>query len=1059
MVKKFTHLHVHSHYSLLDGLPKIPELISYVKKLGMDSIALTDHGVLYGAIEFYKEAKKQGIKPIIGVEAYIAFNGMTQRRPGIDNKRYHLVLLVKNEVGYKNLVKLVTKSHLEGFYYKPRIDEKLLRKHSDGLIALSACLQGKIPQLIISNNIKKAEKQALSYQEIFGKENFYLELQHHPNIEQQEKVNKAIIDIARKNNIPLVATNDSHYLRPEDAKAQDILMLINTGADLNDPERLSMLGVDFSIKKPEQMIADFKDTPDAIENTEKIKEMCNLEFKLGSWILPHFPLPNNQSSEDYLSEFCKKEIYKKYEKVTSEMLERLNKELKIIIQRGYAPYFLIVADFVNWAKKQGIVVGPGRGSSAGSITSYLLKITDIDPLFFRVPFERFLNPERPKAPDIDLDFADTRRDEVIQYVKNKYGDDKVAQIITFGTMAARAAVRDVGRAMNYSYSYCDKIAKAIPPGFKLDKALKQVKEFSEIYEQEEKARILIDYARKLEGVARHASTHACGVVISKNRLDDIVPLQYSSQNDETIVTQYNMYCVEDLGLLKMDFLGLKNLTILEKALILIEENHKVKIELGSIPIDDQETFQILSKGNTTGIFQLESTGIRRNITNLKPTSIFDLMAMLALYRPGPMQIIPEFIKRKNNPKTITYLHPKLKEICKESYGLIVFQDDVLLVAVEIAGFSWGEADKLRHAMSSKGHRPEMKAIHDKFISGLITNGGMKKENAEEMYRFIEPFGAYGFNKAHAACYATISYQTAYLKAHYPVEFMAAVLASEKNEVERTAFLIRECKAMDIEVLPPNINESEENFTVVGKDKIRFGLEAIKNVGHNIVVSIVQERKKNGRFSSITDFISRIKSKDLNKKSMESLIKAGAFDELAERQQLLSNLEKLLEWIKDQRKNKSNGQKSLFNGPKFNDKVSLKKTKPANKKEKLSWEKELLGLYISSHPLENFSQLLKEKSFPIANIVKHLLGTHKRVCVGGIISNVKKVITRSGKPMLFVTLEDQTDKVEVVAFPRIVEQYATIFQEEKIVFVMGRIDARGGSPKIICEEIEEIIEYT
>jgi len=1053
---KFTHLHVHSHYSLLDGLPKIDQLLDYVKELGMDSVALTDHGALYGAVEFYKKARERGIKPLIGTEMYMAIGRMTQERPNIDDKRYHLILLVKNEVGYKNLVKLITKSHLEGFYYKPRIDEELLKEHAEGLIALSACLQGKIPQMILFNKISEAEKTALFYREIFGKENFYLEIQNHPNLPEQKKINKTLISLSKKLAIPLVAANDCHYLRPEDAEAQDILMLINTGADPNDPERLTMKKDDFSMKSPEIMFKDFKETPEAIENTQKIAESCNFDFILGKTKLPKFETPDGKKPDEYLRELCERGSKTRFgDNPRKEVIDRLNYELAVISQTNFASYFLIVQDFVNWAKEQRIVVGPGRGSVAGSLVAYVLRITNVDPLKYNLLFERFLNPERAAGlPDIDLDFTDRRRDEVINYVAEKYGRDKVAQIITFGTMAARAVIRDVGRALNYPYSYCDKVAKMIPFGLTLDQTLAQVAEFRQFYLEDTQSQKLIDFAKKLEGCARHASTHACGVVISETALDNICPLQHPTQNDTTIVTQYEMHSIEDLGLLKMDFLGLKNLTIIEDALsrIYVVQNKKINIE--TLPLDDKKTFQLLQKGETIGIFQLESSGMQRYLKELKPTELEDIIAMVALYRPGPMQLIPDYIAGKHKKKKIEYLHPKLKQLLESTYGILLYQEQVMKIAQELAGFTLSEADFLRKAIGKK-IRKLLMAQKEKFIEGARKNG-IEENISQKIWYWIEPFAKYSFNRSHAAAYAMIAYQTAYLKAHFPVEFTASLLTSEKADIERIGFLIGECKKMGVEVLPPDVNESLENFTVVpGQNKIRFGLTAIKNVGWNVVESIVKERKTNGNYQSIADFLTRADPKVLNKKSMESLIKSGAFDKLGERGQLVHNLENLLEWSRDTQKTKNNGQKGLFEGMKFNNDFKLFSAAPASKKEKLSWEKELLGLFVSSHPLEGFEKILEKKTVSISKI--SAIPVSRRVTIGGIISSIKKIITRMGKPMLFIKLEDLTDKIEVVAFPGVIERNPSVFQENKIVLISGRVDNRDGVSKIICEEVEEIID--
>jgi len=1080
---KFTHLHCHSEYSLLDGLPKIDEFLNYVKKLGMDSVALTDHGNIYGAVEFYKKAIERGIKPIIGCEAYLAFEKMTQERPNIDDKRYHLVLLVKNERGYKNLVKLITRSHLEGFYYKPRIDEEILAQYSEGLIGLSACLQGKIPKLILAKKIDEAQKTALKYQEIFGKDNFYLELQHHPNLKEQKIVNKALINISEKLKIPLVATNDSHYLKPEDADAQDVLMLINTGADPNDPERLTLKADDFSLRSTEKMIEDFKEIPEAIENTQKIADLCSFQFELGKTKLPKFEVPNEKTLDDYLKELCFEGLKRKYGGNPGEdynppatlpqkwapILKRLNYELEVIKQTGFASYFLIVQDFVNWAKENRIVVGPGRGSVGGSLVAYLLNITNIDPIKYNLLFERFLNASRISPPDIDLDFTDRRRNEVIDYIRQKYGQDKVAQIITFGTMAARAVVRDVGRAFEYPYSFCDQIAKMIPFGQTLDETLAKIPEFRQLYETDERARKLIDFAKKLEGVARHASTHACGIVISAEPLDNIVPLQHPTQDDLNIVTQYGMHSIEDLGLLKVDLLGLKNLTIIEDTLSRIYVVQNKKIDIENIPLDDKVTYKLLQRGDCIGVFQLESEGMRRYLKQLKPTELEDIIAMVALYRPGPMQFIPDYIAGKHKKKKIEYLHPKLEPILESTYGVGIYQEQLMQIARELAGFSLSEADTLRKAIGKK-IKSLLDAQKEKFISGCEKNG-VKKEISQKIWEWVLPFARYGFNRSHSCAYALIAYQTAFLKAHFPVEFMASLLTSEKADVERIGFLIEECKRMGIEVLPPDINESLKNFTVIpGKNQIRFGLLAIKNVGENIVEAIVRERKEGGSFQLIEDFISRIDPRVLNKKSLESLIKAGVFDKLAERNQLLMSLETFLEFNRENHRTKITGQKGLFDGIKLNNKIQLPKAKPATKSEKIFWEKELLGLFVSSNPLEDFRKILEKKAVKISELTVNLTDRKGRqffwrrnlqnqVRIGGIISKIKKIITKNGKPMLFMDLEDLSNKIEVIVFPGVIERNPSAFQENKIVFISGKVDVKDGVPKLICEEVEEILEET
>jgi DNA polymerase-3 subunit alpha len=1021
----------------------------------MESCALTDHGALYGAVEFYKLAKEKNIKPIIGTELYLAFERLDQKRPNIDDKRYHIVLLVKNEEGYKNLVKLITKAHLEGFYYKPRIDEELLSQFGSGLIGLSACLLGRIPRLILAKKIKEATEQALKYQDIFGKDNFYLELQPHPNIKEQKVVNEALISISKKTGIPLVATNDVHYLKSEDAEVQDILMLINTGADLNDPERLTMKQDDFSMKSPEKMMESFKEVPEAIENTQKISNLCNFEFELKKTKLPHFPLPEGKSADDFLKELCYQRLESRYPKKSKEVIDRLEHELSAIKQTGFASYFLIVQDFVNWAKENRIIVGPGRGSVAGSLAAYVLGITNIDPLKYHLLFERFLNLERAGGlPDIDLDFTDRRRNEVIRYVAQKYGQEKVAQIITFGTMAARAVVRDVGRVLAYPYSYCDSIAKMIPFGLTLEQTLSKVEEFRKIYLEDPKATKLVDFAKKLEGVARHASTHACGVVISPQALDNYVPLQHPTQDDQTIVTQYEMNSIEDLGLLKMDFLGLKNLTIIEDTLSRVYVVQGKKINIENIPLDDKAAFKLVQNGETIGVFQLESEGMRRYLKQLKPTELEDIIVMVALYRPGPMQLIPDYILGKNKKKGVEYLHPKLEKILESTYGILVYQEQVMRIAQDLAGFTLSEADILRKAIGKK-IRKLMMAQKEKFIEGCKKNE-IEEEISQKIWYWIEPFASYSFNRSHAAAYALIAYQTAFLKAHFPVEFMASLLTSEKVDVERIGFLIEECKKMRVEVLPPDINESLQNFTVVpGEKKIRFGLTAIKNVGSNVVELIVKERKTTGPYQSIADFLLRVDSKVLNKKSMESLIKSGVFDKLNDRNQLLFNLEKLLDWSRENQKMRINGQKGLFDGIKLNNDFTLSPAAPASKTEKLNWEKELLGLFVTSHPLEDMRNVFEKKTLAISKIDNSFV--NKRIKIGGIISSIKKIITRVGKPMLFLNLEDLTAKIEVIAFPGTIDKNPAAFQENKIVFVWGRVDNRDGVPKLIAEEIEEILE--
>ena len=1052
---KFTHLHVHSHYSLLDGLPKIGDLLSKCEELKMDSVALTDHGTMYGIVEFYKKAEQKGIKPIIGSEVYVARKTRFDKEPRIDDKQFHLILLVKNRTGYENLIKLTTKAWLEGFYYKPRVDKELLRKHSEGLIALSACIKGEIAQAIIKGHPEKAEELAKEYEEIFGKGNFYLEIQHHPNLEYQGKVNQELIKISKKSKIPLVATHDVHYLNPDDAEAQDVLMAVQTGSKTDDEDRLTMKNEDFSLRPAEKMAEWFKDVPEAITNTQKIVEQCNFELELGKTQLPYFTVPNGKTPEDYLKNLCHQGLAKRFKNVTKDILNRLEYELSIITQTGFSSYFLIVADFVNWAKDNDIVVGPGRGSAAGSLVSYLLNITDLDPIKYGLLFERFLNPERISMPDIDLDFADTGRDEVINYIREKYGEDRVAQIITFGTMAARAAIRDVGRALNYAYSLCDQLAKMIPFGMNLQRAINESSELNHAYKTDDGARKIIDMALKLEGVVRHASTHACGLVITREPLDKIVPCQHPSGDDKTIVTQYEMHSIEDLGLLKMDLLGLKNLTIIETTLRIVKNTKGEKIDISSLPLNDDSTYKLLQQGKTTGVFQLESGGMKRNLKELKPTSFEDVIAMVALYRPGPIEFIPEFIARKHGLKKITYLHPQLEPILKNTYGICVYQEQLMAIARDLAGFTLAEADILRKAVGKK-IKKLLDEQKNKMIDGMVKNK-IPEDIAKKIWQWAEPFASYGFNRSHAACYALIGYQTAYLKARFPTEFMCALMTSDEGDIERVAFLVSECHEIGIEILPPNINESLANFTVVGPKTIRFGLSAIKNVGSNIVAAIVEERKNNGPYKSIADLIERVESKDLNKKSLESLAKSGALDVLGERNQFLLSMESLLSYAKETQKSKTNGQTSLFS---LNSNVEqhaalrLAEVPPATKKEKLVWEKELLGLYISDHPAKDHEKYLKENTLAANKITKNFTG--KPVRVGGVITKIQKVITKaSGKPMLFVTLEDTSGKIEIIVFPNQLEKTAVAWQEDKLVIIDGKVNNRNDELKIICDSVEEI----
>ena len=1059
---KFTHLHVHSHYSLLDGLAKIDDLLDRAEELGMDSLALTDHGVMYGAVEFFIKAKERGIKPIIGCEMYLAPGGMKNKNnTDLDKTRYHLTLLVKNETGYKNLMKLVSLSHLEGFYYKPRIDKEILRKHSQGLIGMSACIQGEVPANIVAGNYEKAKEAAREYEEIFGRGNFYMELQHHPDYQNQKIANEGMIKISRESGIPIVATGDVHYIRKEDASIQDILLCIQTNRKVQDKDRMNLMDFDLSMKSPREMAIAFKDTPEAIANTQKIVEQCDFELKLGETQLPYFKVPKGHTDKSYLRHLAEKGLKDKYgDRITAEHRERMEYELSVIEKTGFSSYFLIVQDFVNWAKKQGIVVGPGRGSAAGSFVSYLIGITDIDPIKYGLLFERFLNPERVSMPDVDMDFADDRRDEVLDYVKKKYGRDHVAQIITFGTMAARAAVRDAGRALGYPYDFCDKTAKIIPMFSTIEDALKNVIEFKQLYESDPAAKKLIDSARKLEGVARHASMHACGVVITKNPVTDYTPLQNITGHKEGIVTQYSSSTkssfVEKIGLLKMDFLGLKNLTIIQNTLNIIKKTKGANIAISEIPLDDKKTYALLQKAQTTGVFQLESSGMKRYLKQLKPSVLEDVIAMVALYRPGPMDWIPDFIARKHGRKKTEYLHPKLEPILKKTYGIAVYQEQVMQIAQHLAGFTLGEADVLRKAMGKKIFKL-IKEQRIKFIEGAVKNG-VNKKTAEKIFAFIEPFAGYGFNRSHAACYALIGYQTAYLKAHYPAEFMAALMTSDQDNTDRIAIEVDEAKDMGIEVLPPNVNESFEKFAVIkntgGKESIRFGLNAVKNVGHTVAREIVRERKTGGKYKNIADFVERVTSKDLNKKSMEALAKVGALDELGERNQILENMESILSFSKNAQKIKNSSQNSLFGEEMLETpSITMAEAPPASKKQKLQWEKELLGLYISGHPVSDFKEYLEKMAAPISSLDKNLIG--QPIKLGGVITAAKKIVTKRGQNMAFVTIEDLRGKIELLVFPNVLEKTGALWEEDKVILASGKLSDKDGVFKLLVDEAKEI----
>ena len=1028
----------------------------------MDALGLTDHGAMYGTIKFYKQAIVAGIKPIVGVETYVAKRSRFDKQAGVDKDQSHLVLLAKNNVGYKNLLKLVTQAHLEGYYYKPRIDIELLRQYSEGLIALSACLNGEIPSLLLANQDTAAEKKAREYMQLFGENHFYLELQAHPAIAEQEIVNKKLVALSRNLGIPLVATNDVHYINPDDAEAHEILLCVQTQHTILESNRpLSLASSpDFYLRSSDEMQKLFLQYPDAIANTRKIADMCQLEIQLGKWILPAFSVPEGDTADTFLTAQAKAGASRVYGAAfTEEKVERFNYELSIIHKKGYSTYFLIVADFVNWAKQQGIFVGPGRGSAAGSIISYCLGITGIDPFFFNLPFERFLNPYRPSPPDIDLDFADNRRDEVIAYVTEKYGADKVAQIITFGTMEARAAVRDTGRALGMPYAQPDRIAKLIPFGaqgfgMSISKALKQSPDLSVAYNTEPETKRLLDLSQKLEGVARHASVHAAGVVIADKPLVEYTPLQKETKG-EKIVTQYDMYTVgeDGVGLLKMDFLGLRNLTIIGETLRFIKELHGEVIDITQIPLHDQPTFELLAKGETTGIFQLESSGMRRYIKELQPTTVFDLMAMVALYRPGPMQVIPEFISRKHDPSKITFPHPKLETVLKQSYGIIAYQDDVLLTAITLAGYSWEDADKLRKAVGKK-IPADMKKQEEKFIAGCKKNG-ITDAHAREIFHLIEPFAGYGFNKAHAACYAMIAYQTAYLKRHYPIEFMTAILTAESRVAtgsireEKMTMIVEECKRMQIPLLAPDINKSEIEFSIEGvkEPKIRFGLSAIKNVGSAAIDSILAARRRDGPFTSLHELCNRVDLSKVNRKTLESLY--------GKRAAMLTALPEITETAHKLRKKTQGGQVGLFDSeeektPEVQDR--LPEIEELSRPELLRFEKELLGFYLTEHPMSaHLHKIANKVSQEIGALTSADVDTS--VVIGGIISTVKKIITKSGgKEMAFLRLSDLTGGIEVVIFPRLYATAKNNLLVDTVVIIKGKVSEKDDRLAVLANDV-------
>ena len=1052
----FTHLHIHTEYSLLDGMCRIPQLVEQAKKLGMDSLAITDHGVMYGVIQLYLAARQAGIKPIIGCEVYVAQNSRFSRSAG-DKDYYHLILLAKNQSGYHNLIQLITKAHLESFYYKPRVDKELLQQYNDGLVALSACVAGEVPRLTLEGRLQEAKQAALWYKQTFG--DFYLEIQRHP-IPELEQINQGLIAMSRELDIPMVATNDVHYVNKEDASAHDLLLCIQTNSSIHDEKRMKMAGDFFYLKSPEEMAELFKDIPQALENTERIAEQCNLELEFGRLLFPEVELPEGKTADQFLVELCHQGLPQYYPNPTPEIEKRLEYELEVIKKTQFAHYFLVVWDIISFAKKQGILYGV-RGSAAASIVLHCLGITTVDPIAHKLVFERFLNIERKEMPDIDLDFEDGRRDEVIAYVSQKYGQDRVAQIITFGTLGARAALRDVGRALGMPYSEVDCVARLVPfgPSMTLARAMDENSELHHIYSEDAIVRNLVDSARKVEGIARHASTHAAGVVISKEPLTNYVPLQRVSKGNgqEQVMTQFTMEDVAQIGLLKMDFLGLANLTILGKAKEIIRENCGIDIDLHNIPMDDAKTFTLLSSGETAGVFQLEGAGMRRYIKELKPTSFSDIAAMVALYRPGPMENIPTFIKAKHGIEPIRYPHPALSSILEETYGVIVYQEQVLFIVQTLAGYSLGQADIFRKAMGKKV--PEvMQKEKRNFIAGAKKNG-FSAEVASDVFALIEPFAGYAFNKAHAVSYALIAYQTAYLKANYPVEYITAFLITNTGQMEKVASAAAECHRLGITVLPPDINRSQAGFCIEKDSQdvpaIRFGLAAVKNVGPAAIEPIIAERSRGGDFKSIEDLCRRADLRGTNKRVMESLIKAGALDALGSRGTLLQNINRILSLAQRGQQLRETGQSTMFDlwgevTPVPMPTLDLQET-AVSIKEKLAWEKELMGVYLSEHPFSAFAgKAVQDNTILCGQIDAELVG--QTVIVAGMVASVHNLFTRDRRPFVSAVLEDLDGNIEVMVWPKVYADTRDLWEEGNMLLVEGIVRLREDRVQLNCEHV-------
>ena len=1055
----FVHLHVHTEYSLLDGASRIKELVQRTKELGMDSIAITDHGVMYGAIAFYKEAMAQGIHPIIGCEVYVAPQSRHERAEVDGVRYYHLILLAENEIGYRNLVRLVSLANIEGYYYKPRVDKDLLRQYHEGIIALSACVAGEIPRSILRGDPERTDEILAEYVDIFGRDNFFLELQDH-GLPEEKTVNHALRDLSKKHDIGLVATNDIHYVRAEDSEFHDILLCVQTGRTINDPNRMRFSGPDYYLKSEAEMTAIFHDYPGAVENTAKIAARCRVDFTFGELQLPFYPIPEKFADDDaYLRTLCEERLPERYSEITNEIRLRLDYELGVIHGMGYASYFLIVWDFINYARGHGVAVGPGRGSAAGSIVAYLLGITNIDPLRYALLFERFLNPERVSMPDIDIDFDDINRGRVISYVKERYGEDHVAQIATFGTMGAKGAIRDVGRVLEMSFSEVSNITKLVPSelNITIDRALKESADFRRLYDEDESVRRVIDLARKIEGLPRNTSIHAAGVVIAKEPLTNHVPVWIS---EGTLVTEFDKDDVEALGLLKMDFLGLRTLSIIEDALKNIRTSHGIDIDIDNIPLKDDLTAQMLCDGDTGAVFQMESAGMTNLVKDLQPKGFVDLIPTVALYRPGPLGsgMVTDFIDGLHGKKEVVYMHPLLEPILKETFGVVLYQEQVMQIVQVLAGFTLGQADLLRRAMGKKKHELLM-AQKESFLAGCANNG-IDAPLANHIFDLLTHFADYGFNKSHSASYGLLAWQTAYLKAHYPVEFMAGVLTSIMDKTDKIPVYIRLCHQMKIRILPPDINSSAATFSIES-GAIRFGLAAVRNVGENAIAVLEHVREEGGPFRSLVDFCTRVDLRILNKRAIESLIKCGAFDSLRiDRNHLLASLNAAVTDAARRQRDLLSGQIGLFGDEAMAeiqqigdfDDVPL-----CTPRERLIWEKEATGFYITGHPLEDNQETLSHLQ-PIGQIAAAVQRDRQLMRVGGILTSTKRFTTKKGDTMLFADLEDFTGTLEVTVFPRVFYAHVSDLEPDQVVVIQGRVDTAGDAPKLLADEIWRIDDY-